>query len=330
MPHKLIAILLVALIWYPVGARSEANFGSVADDPSIPMFLVSAFGTAGVVHSSEDRADFTGSIFKPNGAGYTHPWSTDVDSLLGAQITANLTSKISATVQAISAQRYDNTYTPYVSWANIKYQFTPDASIRLGRTVLPSYLYSDSRNVGYANPWIRPPTEVYSLVPVLSSDGVDASYKIHTGEFVHTLLATYGGTRTSVPAGGGSAVARREWNASDTIEHGPVTFHMTYQEADLTIDRLEAFFAPFPRFGPQGVALANEYSSNNKRLRFIGLGGLYDSGNWFVVSEWGKNELHSALGDSTAWYVSSGYRFARFTPYVTYAEVKLLSRCLRK
>lgn len=92
-----------------------------------------------MVHSSENKADFTSSVFKPNGAGFSHPWSADVDSLFGAQVNADFTRQISAVVQVIAQQRYDNSYAPAVEWANVKYQFTPDISIRAGRVVLPVF-----------------------------------------------------------------------------------------------------------------------------------------------------------------------------------------------
>lgn len=39
--------------------------GARADDAGTPMFSFSGFGTVGVVHSSEDKADFTASFFNP-------------------------------------------------------------------------------------------------------------------------------------------------------------------------------------------------------------------------------------------------------------------------
>jgi len=54
--------------------------GARADDAGTSMFSFSGFGTVGVVHSSEDKADFTSSFFRPNGAGYSRSWSADVDS----------------------------------------------------------------------------------------------------------------------------------------------------------------------------------------------------------------------------------------------------------
>ena len=39
-----------------------------------------------------------------NGAGYTHRWSADVDSLIGAQLTATFSPQICAVVQLVSEQ----------------------------------------------------------------------------------------------------------------------------------------------------------------------------------------------------------------------------------
>jgi hypothetical protein len=314
-PYRLHAIILVALLWYPVGAHATA------EDLKASMFSFSGFGTLGLVHSSEDSADYTASPLQPNGAGYTHPWSPDIDSRLGAQVTAHFTPQLSAMLQVISEQRYDKTFKPHVEWANIAYQPTPEFSVRLGRIVLPTFLLSDSRKVGYANPWLRPPVEIYGLSPVYDSDGADASYKMHVGDVVNTLVGTYGKTRFGVPPSG-ALEARHLWVIADTIEYGMLTLHMAYLSSSYTYRTLDALFDAFRQFGPQGIALADKYDLDNKRAQLITAGAMYDPGNWFVTGEWGRRNLHSAFGESTAWYLSSGYRLAKFTPYLTYTETK--------
>jgi hypothetical protein len=314
MSYKLTPIVLLVMALYAAGAR--------ADDPGTPMFSFSGFGTFGVVHSSENKADFTSSVIKPNGAGFSRVWSPDVDSLIAAQVTANFTPQISAVVQVISEQGYNNSYTPTVEWANIKYAFTPDISIRAGRIVLPVFLVSDSRKVGYANPWVRPPVEVYGLVPITNSDGVDASYRVHVGEFTNTVQVAYGKSAPKLPAGGGTAKANDAWGISYTGEYGAATVHTTYYRTKLTLDSFEPLFDGFRQFGPEGVALADKYDANNKPFTFIGLGAMYDPGRWFAMSEWGTTDSHSVLGKRTAWYASGGYRIGKFTPYVTYARTK--------
>jgi hypothetical protein len=313
--YALNAIVLAALLSSPAGVCAAA------EDPSASMFSFSGFGTFGLVHSSEDGADFAAGPLQPNGAGYTHAWSPDIDSRVGAQVIAHFTPQLSAMLQVISEQLYDKTYEPHVEWANIAYQATPDFSVRVGRIVLPTFLLSDSRKVGYANPWIRPPVELYSLEDIFNSDGADASYKVHVGEVVNTLVATYGKTDYGVPQGGKFDV-KHLWVIADTIEYGELTVHIAYQRASYSYRTYDALFDAFRQFGPQGAALADKYDLDNKPAQVVTAGAVYDPGSWFVMGEWARRDLHSAIVAGTAWYLSGGYRLAKFTPYLTYAAVR--------
>jgi len=312
--QRLSAIALVALLWNP----ARAGAGSADFAPS--MFSFSGFGTLGVVHSSEDRADFTSRLLQPNGAGYSREWSPQVDSRIGAQVTAAFTPQISAVVQVISEQNYDDTFAPHVEWANLKYQFTADTSVRVGRVVLPVFMVSDSIKVGYSNPWVRPPVEVYQLVPITNSDGVDGSYRMHLGDVVNTLGGTFG--RSNVQTPWGRVEAKQTLAISDTAEYGAATLHISYLHTRLTIDAVNSLTDAFRQFGPQGESLADKYSANDIPIWFLGMGGMYDPGSWFVAAEWGVADLHSLAGEVSAWYVSGGYRVATLTPYLTYAQVR--------
>jgi len=295
-----------------------------ADDA--PMFSFSGYGTVGAAHSSNGQADYLVDEFKPNGPGFTHRWSADVDSRLGAQLTATFTPKVSAVVQVITQQGYDDSYRPTVEWANVKYQVTPDFSVRAGRVVLPIYMVTDSRRVGYGNPWVRPPVEVYSLVPVASVDGIDGSYRFLMGDVAATLQATFASSDSHFPnASGfnaGVAKARHEVAIVGTLERGFMTLRVNYGHADLTIDSFKPFFDAYRQFGPAGAALADRYGVDKRNVDFVGVGASYDPGRWFVTAEWAKFDTHSVLGAKSAWYVSGGHRFGPVTPYVTYASMK--------
>jgi hypothetical protein len=290
-----------------------------AYDPSI--FSFGGFGTLGAVHSNEHQADFTSSDFQPNGAGYTRAWSASVDSLLAVQVTANFTPKLSAVLQVISRQNYDDTYWPHIEWADVKYQITPDLSVRVGRIVLPSFLISEERHVGYANPWLRPPVEVYGLIPITDNDGVDASYRLKIGNVTQTLAATFGSSKPSIPTFG-SVEAQHNLLVADTIEIGATTLHIAYEETRLTVEFLGDLFNAFRQFGPQGNALADKYDLQHKRVTFFDVGGMYDPGDWFAAGEWGATDLHSVFGKNTGWYVSGGYRLGKLTPYLNYGVAK--------
>lgn len=311
--YKPTSIALLVMALHAPGARAD-------DDADTPMFSFSGFGTLGAVHSSEDQADFTSTPFKPNGAGHTRAWSADVDSRIAAQVTANFTPQLSAVLQAIAGQNYDNSYRPHVEWANIQYQITPDFSIRAGRIVLPVFLLTDTLNVGYTYPWVRPPIEVYRLLPVSNNDGLDFSYRLHLGEMTNTVQAGIGKSDVKLINSGGTAEARDAWGFSNTLEYGSFTAHVTYRHARLTVPSVNALFDAFRLFGPQGIAIADKYGSDDKPNSVIAVGVSYDPGNWFVMSEWGQGDANAFLGKRDAWYVSGGYRFGRFTPYVIYAR----------
>jgi hypothetical protein len=315
--YVLTVVILIAMLWHP--GRANAN----TDEAVTPMFSFSGFGTAGVVHSNEDHADFVASGLNPNGAGYSEKWSPDIDSRIGAQLNAHFTSRISAVLQVVSEQNFDDTFTPHVEWASIKYQFMPDVSVRVGRIVLPIFMLSDSREVGYASTSVRPAVEVYGLLPLTNSDGADASFRVRVGDFVNTFVGTYGNTSFRVP-GGSSAEASHAWVIADTLEYGAATLHIGYLQTvfDLDVTKLYALFDGLREFGPQGNALAAKYDVDDKLARLIAVGGMYDPGSWLVRGEWVKKDSHSALGKSTSWYALGGYRLAKFTPYLNYAQAK--------
>jgi len=281
---------------------AAARAGDSADSGQ-SMFSLSGFGTLGAAHSGEDQADFvsnTGTLV-PDGAGYSRRWSFDVDSRIAAQLTANFNSRLSAVVQIIAEQQANNTYTPTVEWANIKYDFTPDFSVRLGRTILPAFLTSTYRKVGYANPWVRPPIEVYNLLPISNNDGVDTAYKLHLGDATNTIETLYGQKDTK-SVGGGTVRARDTWEIADTLEYGDLTAHITYHQVRVSLAEGTPFFP----------------------IRLFALGASYDPGDWFVMGEFAANRT-DAIGNSNGWYVTGGYRIRDFTPYLTYSRLDALS-----
>ena len=299
---------------YAVGAEVSDQL------PAPSIFSFSAFGTVGVVHSSQANADFTNSTFTPNGAGYTRSWSPEVETLIGGQLSARITPEFSAVIQVIVQQNYDGTYEPHIEWANIKYQFTPDISVRIGRVELPTFLFSDSRKVGYTYPWVRPPIEVYGLLPITASDGAGFSYRLHLADVSNTTQASLVQSNTSQPFDRGTALARNSLNIANTTEYKSFIFRASYQHAHLLIDSFDGLLDGFKLFGPQGIAISDKYSPDNKTITTEILGASYDPGRWFVISEWGHTNLNSILGEDTSWYVSTGYRVGQFTPYMTYAH----------
>lgn len=327
MSHTLRIIAMISMMLCTVCAR--------ANDTGTPEFSFSGFGTLGLVHSSEDKADFVGNFSQPHGAGYTRKWSTDVDSRIGVQATANFNDKLSAVVQIVSQQDFDNLYTPQIEWANVKYQLTPEFSVRAGRTLLATFMASDSRLVGYTNHWVRPPLEIYGMLPVTNKDGLDALYRFHVGDVTNSVQTSYGQTTMKLP-NGGEVQGRYIFDFNDTLEYEHSTVHAGYTSlrGDVHSPGLDMLFNGFTQFGntvsaipglqatgAQALAIVNKYQLVHFPYSVFTLGAEYDPGAWLLMGEWADAKTSAVISHATAWYATGGYRIGRCMPYLTFAKL---------
>lgn len=324
--RPLVAAILLAL----TGLAQAAE-----DDSSI--FSFSGFGTLAAVHSSEREADFVGGVSQPNGAGRTHSTSLNPDSKLGGQLNAKFTPTLSAVLQVVTQHQYDNSWTPQVEWANVQYQILPSLRVRLGRIALPSFLVSETRFVGYANPSVRPPQEVYGLNTITSNDGVDAAYVSNFGTAVNTLSGFVGSSKVKTP--GADTKAKSSWGLNDTWELEAMTVRVSYVSMKFRSDTpplrpllqgLDGFAAaasaiPVPGIqaaGAQASAIAQRYNFQSFSHRFLAIGATYDPGGWFVTSEYVRLLADHAFSNSNSGYVTAGYRVGTWTPYATLAATR--------
>lgn len=323
--HRPLSKLKLAVFAGALLANGAAWSQSQADEG--PSFSLKGFGTVGLTHATVKQADVLPNQLVEHGAGYTDDWSHKVDTRFGAQLDARLNQQVSGLLQVTSEQRYDGSFRPQVEWASIKYQPTSALSFQAGRLVLSSFLVSDHRLVGYANHWVRPPMEVYNLVPITNIDGASVRYRARFDETNNTTQFSFGEFKRKGPDG---IVLRTSngWSINNTTEYGPLTFNVSYQEGRLNVEypEMQRLFTNYRLFGgPAGRTLADKYDPSNRKVSFAGVGASYDPGNWFVMGEWGHLEMRSILGERKGWYLSSGYRSGNFTPYVIYSQSKTLS-----
>ena len=313
LPQFILHVVALAALTVAGAGAAQAN-----EQPGT-TFTFGGFGTVGVAHSDYDQADYTSSALKGDGAGATQPWSPNLDSRIGGQLSVKINKQWSGVIQVISEQRFNGSYKPIVEWGNIKYQATPDLALRVGRIALPIFLSADYRKVGYAYPWVRTPVEVYGGVPITNSDGADLTFRWQSGRVKHVTQAFYGKTfihltdTTNVRA---SDIA----GLTHTVESGALTVRASALSAVLNTNILRSLFDGFRQFGPQGVAIADKYDVIDKRIDILALGVNYDPGKWFVMAEGGTSNSQSYLAKSRGMFVSAGYRTGEFTPYVTYAR----------
>jgi hypothetical protein len=309
-------LLVVALLASVMSGAARAE-----EEAGKPAWNFGGFGSIGAVHSNEKQADFSPNITKDSGVGYSRRWSADVDSRLGAQLDLTVNPQWSGVLQVVSEQSVDNSYAPIVEWANVKYQATPDLSVRVGRIALPLLMASDSRRVAFSIPWIRPPVEVYGVFLVSNNDGIDVSYRWHHGNIKNVTQVFYGRTDLKIDDGG-VVKARKLAGLSTTTTYGAGSVHASIYRGNVTIDATLPLFDGFRQFGAQGSALASKYDSTGKRAGAVSIGASFDPGKWFVMSELARVISEGSMGDKTSLYASAGVRFGNVTPYLTYSQIK--------
>jgi hypothetical protein len=270
-----------------------------ADQPKVTF---GAYGSLGVSHSSMGSGDYVLDSGIPKGSGLSNSWSPTNDSRIAGHMAAQYSPKVSVVIQVDSEYHTGNTYEPEVEFANVKYAFTPDVYMRVGRMALPTFLESENRDIGYTYAWIHPPIEVYRQESITHSDGVDVNYRIQIGDAGNSVKALYG--RSTGEMGDSQATvsltSEHLWGVFDTIDFGPTTVHVGYQERDTNTG--------YRLTGQAGLSVKDSDLS---------VGVKYDQGNWFAMSEWIQRE---STYKTNAMYLSGGYRVNKYTPYLTYAQ----------
>jgi hypothetical protein len=259
-------------------------------DPTIDQYVtINGFGTLGLVHSDYSQADFIGNVVQPRGAGYSSSWSPTPDSDLGVQANITMTDALTAVVQVLSRDDANGNFKPNIEWANFKYDFTPDFALRVGRILLPTFQRSDIQNVGYALPWVRIPIEISYTDTATHSDGVDALYRVKTGDVTQNFQIQVGTTEEDLPGTAFTGVRARVGVISDTLQYGNTSVHVVYESYVHT---------GFP----------------SVRFQLVGAGFTYDPGAWFLTGD--SNYTQDAyFGDFFAWDAGGGVRIGSFTPY---------------
>lgn len=324
------------LLWAALSLASTGAARAAENEPSIYTF--SAFGTLSAVHSTEREADFAGSNRQPSGAGRKNATSFSPDSKLGGQVTAEFTPKLAAVVQAVVQQQHDGSWAPQIEWANLQYRISPAWRVRLGRIAMPTFMISETRLVGYANPSVRPPQEVYLINSMTSSNGIDATHVSHFGHAVNSLSAFYGSSTTQVP-NSVTVKTRSSWGINNRLETGATTLRVSYVSLKADVDApsmrlmaqaLNGFGAaasaiPAPHIqaaGAQAFAMAEQYGLKNLTRQTLSIGVQHDPGDWFVTGEYVRFVGSGVFASSHSGYITAGYRTGAWTPYATLAATR--------
>lgn len=253
-----------------------------------PEIKLRGFGTIGVVRSTNSKADVMDNLSQPRGAGHSHKWDFGVDSKLAVQADAKFNERLSASWQVMSQRQADDTYRPHTEMAFAKLQASPDVSIRLGRLPAPLFMVSEYRKVGYVNPWVRQPNEVYFQVPYNSMNGGDVSYQFNKGDFTGNFQVAAGEmTKVGIPSEGYINTLRGYNGLSFNFigEYGPVTFRIGHSRTknQYTGESLSALYNGLKNIAENGNGSC--HASAGLPLTAMAAAAAYGQGNCPGVSQ---------------------------------------------
>ena len=252
---------------------------------------INGFLTAGV-SKSDSETTYLG--------GINDKASFEPDTVLGLQFVSQINDTVGFTAQLLGTGA--DTFNLTADWAYVSFALSDELSVKAGRVKLPMFLVSDYVEVGAAYPWIRPPEEVYAIMPITAANGLDARYEAQVGE-MDLVIQPYVGTllETVTVATGDLDIAIKDLtglratlgNDNLTLSLGSMRFSLDIPAAGVDDETTELWTA----------------------------GVKFEMDNIIMMSEYSEREVPGLQPDYEGWYVMGGYRFGNFLPHLTIAAI---------
>ena len=288
---------------------------------------LSGFGTVGL--TSQSGGSGWGFMRNGNQPGATSSTSFTSDSRAGVQVNWSSGAQWEAAVQAVGFQRPPGTpLSESIEWAYAAYRLGPNTRIRVGRTSPDIFLFADSRNVGYALPWARPPVDFYGFSPVSSLDGIDLEHRWTSGDANWRGRVATGSFDSSSSSSTGERYplhGRDVWALSLAREQGGLLLKASYLrtrlKADLgpDIQQLRAGLDQLPDIPVPGLADAIDPLRQNLWAggpgSYLALAAQYDTGPWTIITEGSNLRVPNSPLDARRGYASVSYRLGEVSYY---------------
>ncbi len=212
------------------------------------------------------------------------------DSVAGLQFNVNVTDRTEVVTQFISKGIAN--FKTEAEWAFVKQQVTDNTWFRAGRMRLPFYLYSESIEVGFTYPWVRPPIDVY-IGEITSYEGADTNYRFKSGGWTHFLQIYTGGASSDL------FKISDIYGANLQSDYNHFSTRISYAQAGVEINGL-----------PLEIP----------KVMYYVVSGSYDNGSWVTTAETIKQDVKSGpLYTQEGGYLLVGKYFNRWSTYLTYS-----------
>lgn len=172
----------------------------------------------GFMKGAKDRINFTGFLSvglsqfnKDSVNSYTYGQKQDLsllpNSWVGFQVNTKLYESGELIVQLLGqgqqSSANNDSFDIDTEWLYLKQDLGAGFNAQIGRIRFPAFADSEVQYIGNTYPWIRPPAEVYSVLPLSNIDGVSVNHQAFLGDWTIDSKALLWGEAT-VPSLGSS------------------------------------------------------------------------------------------------------------------------------
>lgn len=297
---------------------------------------LSGYGTLGYVQDNRDDIVAIRDVSqRPDANMNRGSWRRD--SRLGIQGEAHVSPTLDLVGQVVLRHQVTANAAHAVELAYAGFKPAARLDVRVGRVGYDAFLMSDTRNVGYTYPWVRPFTEYYGWIPLFSVDGADIAYVIPQGDAQWRLKAQAGLSSTGIPIGESKLDFKTKDLVSLTVSRragpwetklGYSTFSSNNEVAlggpDGGLAALQqgmdavaaATVSLAPAISSEAADLRRQLAFKNARISYLTFGASYDTGRWLVQGELARTtSSHKIVPHGTMGYAVIGYRSGDWTPF---------------
>ncbi|MFK7856755.1 MAG: porin [Granulosicoccus sp.] len=322
MPQTIRAVLrravgLTCVVFMATSSQSMAQ--QFAPDVSF-----SGFGTLGYAILDDENAEYrTGEAID----GADDSGSFEVDTRLGLQMDVVFNPSISSTFQLIVREAEDGDAAVELEWGFLRWLATDNIAIRAGRMSLPVYSISDCREVGYAIPYLRPPEDLYSMIPLRRFNGADVTLDHDWGDSLFRWQLFAGQSREEIFDDLAPDVELAV-GISLTVDRGPMRIRLSHVDSEVDIDSENANVAAVSAGIAQALPLvpalstiADDFAGERVPLSFDAVSLSLNFSRVFFDAEYTRRRVDSWVSDVDGWSLAVGTRIGKLQPYVHISQL---------
>ncbi|MDH5571121.1 MAG: hypothetical protein OEY89_05105 [Gammaproteobacteria bacterium] len=246
----------------------------------------------------------------------------EYDSRYGINLRTELNESITGAGQLLATGR-SGSFDFELEWGFVEYNMSRSWRLRVGKLNLQTFLLSDYIEVGYLYPWIRPPEEVYGFNPMRNYPGI---------ELMHTAQLGKKTTLTSMFFVGSSKVQLSPATSFRALNGYGINFQLNMPGVTLRIGgitpEIEVNQSAFLMQDESGtmMSIPGAQVAADNRMYMATFGFSWDVSDFVGYGEWinvsSEKELQEIFPEQTGYYLTMGYKFDDFMPYVTKATAE--------